>query len=222
MPWIKQNENLYTHSEATFVMVKQSEKWVLIDTRDQSKAIPIDDIFNNPVFLINFENQVVLASHFRGEGANTPSTPAYSFKTEISSGLYRESAGVLAISVLGNKVLTIDSKPSFLCKAWVNFNGIGTVTIRESGNVSSITDNSTGDYTVNFTTAIPDDYCCTFGAQNALNTNVIFNTFVGIHPGFTPAVGSVRIRCVDTINNSSNLPEVSQSDPTIVCVAVFR
>jgi hypothetical protein len=42
------------------------------------------------------------------------------------------------------------------CRAWVNFNGTGTVAIRASGNVSSITDNSTGNYTVNFTTAMPD------------------------------------------------------------------
>ena len=41
-------------------------------------------------------------------------------------------------------------------KAWVNFNGTGTVAIRASFNVSSITDNGTGDYTVNFTTAMPD------------------------------------------------------------------
>ena len=40
--------------------------------------------------------------------------------------------------------------------AWVNFNGTGTVAISGSGNVSSITDNGTGDYTVNFTTAMPD------------------------------------------------------------------
>jgi hypothetical protein len=42
------------------------------------------------------------------------------------------------------------------CRAWVNFNGTGTVAIRASGNVSSITDNGTGAYTVNFTTAMPD------------------------------------------------------------------
>jgi len=42
------------------------------------------------------------------------------------------------------------------CRAWVNFNGTGTVAIRGSGNVSSFTDNGTGDYTVNFTTAMPD------------------------------------------------------------------
>jgi hypothetical protein len=41
-------------------------------------------------------------------------------------------------------------------KAWVNFNGTGTVAIRASYNVSSITDNNTGDYTVNFTVAMSD------------------------------------------------------------------
>jgi hypothetical protein len=42
------------------------------------------------------------------------------------------------------------------CRAWVNFDGTGTVAIRASGNVSSITDNGTGNYTVNLTTAMPD------------------------------------------------------------------
>lgn len=42
------------------------------------------------------------------------------------------------------------------CRAWVNFNGTGTVAIRASGNVTSITDNGTGNYTVNFTTAMSD------------------------------------------------------------------
>ena len=48
------------------------------------------------------------------------------------------------------------SAPIYAARAWVNFNGTGTVAIRASGNVSSITDNGTGDYTVNFTTAMAD------------------------------------------------------------------
>jgi hypothetical protein len=48
------------------------------------------------------------------------------------------------------------SAPIYACRAWVNFNGTGTVAIRASGNVSSITDNGTGDYTVNFATAMED------------------------------------------------------------------
>ena len=45
---------------------------------------------------------------------------------------------------------------AYACRAWVLFDGKLTVAIRDSGNVSSITDNGTGLYTVNFTTAMPD------------------------------------------------------------------
>lgn len=48
------------------------------------------------------------------------------------------------------------SAPMYACRAWVNFNGTGTVAIRGSGNVSSITDNGVGQYNVNLTTAIQD------------------------------------------------------------------
>jgi hypothetical protein len=44
----------------------------------------------------------------------------------------------------------------YLCRAWVNFNGQGTIAIRASGNVSSLVDNNTGDYSINFTVALPD------------------------------------------------------------------
>jgi hypothetical protein len=57
-----------------------------------------------------------------------------------------------------------------LCRAWVNFNGTGTVAIRASFNVSSITDNGTGDYTINFTNAMPDaNYSATTTAQSSSN-----------------------------------------------------
>jgi len=52
------------------------------------------------------------------------------------------------------------SAPVYACRAWVNFDGEGTVSISGSGNVSSITDNGTGNYTVNFTTAMPDTNFC--------------------------------------------------------------
>jgi hypothetical protein len=56
------------------------------------------------------------------------------------------------------------AEQSGLCKAWVNFNGTSTVAIRASYNVSSITDNATGDYTVNFTTALVDANYVTTGS----------------------------------------------------------
>jgi hypothetical protein len=49
------------------------------------------------------------------------------------------------------------SAPMYAARAWVNFNGTGTPSIRAGGNVSSITDNGPGDYTVNFATAMQDD-----------------------------------------------------------------
>ena len=52
------------------------------------------------------------------------------------------------------------SAPIYACRAWVNFDGVTGPTIRASGNVSSVTINSTGDYTLNFATAMPDvNYC---------------------------------------------------------------
>jgi hypothetical protein len=57
-------------------------------------------------------------------------------------------------------------------KAWVNFNGSGTVAIRSSFNVSSITDNGTGNYTLNFEAALPDnDYCPVFGCNQTTTGN---------------------------------------------------
>lgn len=59
------------------------------------------------------------------------------------------------------------SAPVYAVRAWVNFNGTGTVAIRGSGNVSSITDNGTGDYIVNFTTALPNvNYAVALGSSN--------------------------------------------------------
>jgi hypothetical protein len=60
-------------------------------------------------------------------------------------------------------------------KAWVNFNGTGTVAIRASFNVSSITDNGTGDYTVNFTTAMVDaNYSAIGTCECAVGTSYAF------------------------------------------------
>lgn len=88
--------------------------------------------------------------------------------------------------------------PIYPCRAWVNFNGTGTVAIRASGNVSSITDNGTGDYTVNFTTAMPDvNYCVTLAKQNPAGTNIgdigVFNFLSGTVNTQAPTTGGFRV-----------------------------
>ena len=64
-------------------------------------------------------------------------------------------------------------------KAWVNFDGTGTVAIRGSFNVESITDNGTGDYTVNFTTALVDaNYQISMSSVGYSNTNNSIHAYV--------------------------------------------
>jgi hypothetical protein len=60
------------------------------------------------------------------------------------------------------------SAPVYACRAWVNFNGTDTVAIRESGNVSSISDNGTGSYTVNFSSGMGySDYSVVVGGNRS-------------------------------------------------------
>jgi hypothetical protein len=62
-----------------------------------------------------------------------------------------------ALSVGGATLDPVGSAPLYACRAWVNFNGTGTVAIRASGNVSSVTDVGVGNYKVNFATAMEDE-----------------------------------------------------------------
>lgn len=59
-----------------------------------------------------------------------------------------------------NKVLSPGLVAGALCRAWVNFNGAGSIVLNSSYNVSSVTYVTTGQYTVNFTTAMPDSKYC--------------------------------------------------------------
>jgi len=96
------------------------------------------------------------------------------------------------------------------CRAWVNFNGTGTVAIRASGNVSSITDNGSGDYTVNFTTAMPD----TNYAWSAIGSDIaaIRRTFAP----YTSAPTTTAFRFLVTDNS------VNQIDVVYNAVSIFR
>ena len=62
---------------------------------------------------------------------------------------------VLAANAVTEAKLGSDEQKG-LAKAWIQFNGTGTVAIRTSYNVASLTDNGTGDYTITFTTAMAD------------------------------------------------------------------
>ena len=84
--------------------------------------------------------------------------------------------------------------PLYMCRAWVNFDGTGTVAIRASGNVSSITDNGVGNYTVNFTTAMLDtNYCVSTGSGGGSTTNpasIVVTSQIASSFGMLPYQGS--------------------------------
>jgi hypothetical protein len=90
-------------------------------------------------------------------------------------------AGTITVSTLNNDtgVLATQNGMTGIAKAWVNFNGSGTVAIRDSFNVSSITDNGTGYYTVNFTTAMPNANFATLLSTSSLGT-ATFGVFSNI------------------------------------------
>ena len=87
--------------------------------------------------------------------------------------------------------------------AWVNFQGTGTVSIRDSNNVSSVTDNGTGDYTVNFTNSFPNaSYAWALNARNDDN-NASSQSFVGVTANCeTPSTSSFRMSAVTPVNNT--------------------
>jgi len=96
------------------------------------------------------------------------------------------------------------------CRAWVNFNGTGTVAIRASGNVSSITDNNTGDYTLNFTTAMPD---VNYAGVGSNGTDVANGLLEVTSSGKT--VSAQRVISKNASNNTS-------VDQSLISVAIFR
>ncbi len=101
--------------------------------------------------------------------AGSAAAPSITTNNDTNTGIFFPAADTIAFAEGGTEVGRFDSSgnlqfnsgygsvaTAYGCRAWVNFDGTGTVAIRASGNVSSITDNGTGNYTVNFATAMPD------------------------------------------------------------------
>ena len=104
------------------------------------------------------------------------------------------------------------SAPSYSARAWVNFNGTGTVAIRGSANVSSITDNGTGNYDVNLTTAMSD----TNGSIGACAAETAGSNTGGLR------VISASFSSTTVIKVSAIFQNGGVADPQFVGVQVFR
>ena len=159
--------------------------------------------------------------------AGTAALPAITTSGDTDTGIYFSAANTVDIATNGTRQASISSTgnlafnsgygsvaTAYGCRAWVNFNGTGTPAIRASGNVTSITDNGTGDYTVNFTTAMPDINYSVAGAVNEGSTDNALPARVLQLRRSTPTTSSSRIG----ISNFSN----SAFDTEYVFFQVFR
>lgn len=108
-----------------------------------------------------------------------------------------------------NQWLNSDNTENYKCRAWVSFNGSITPTIRGSGNVSSITDNGTADYTINFSTAMPDaNYAAVYGGGTDWRT-------IGADGQVNITASGIRI--LTRIPSNANMSEIDN-----VAIAIFR
>jgi hypothetical protein len=152
--------------------------------------------------------------------AGTAALPAITTTGDTNTGIFFSAADTIDFAEGGTACGQFDSSANFKfnsgygsvataygCRAWVNFNGTGTVAIRGSGNVSSITDGGTGNYTVNFTTAMPDtNYSVSASADQAY-----WSTAAGANT--ISSTSSVVIRVTG---------ETAYRDLANIYVAVFR
>jgi hypothetical protein len=156
--------------------------------------------------------------------------PSITTAGDPDTGIYFPSANTIGFTRGGVEVGRFDSNSAnanfqfnsgfgsvataYGCRAWVNFNGTGTPAIRASGNVSSITDNGTGEYTVNFTTAMPDANYSVTGTCN--NSSFFTDT---LEPE-NYATSTIKVNTYS--RGSSSTGASATYDMTFVNVAIFR
>jgi len=161
--------------------------------------------------------------------AGTAALPAIATTGDTNTGIFFSAADTIDFTEGGVATGQFDSSGNFKfnsgygsatvaygCRAWVNFDGTtntgGFCTIRGSGNVTSVADNGTGDYSINFTTAMPD--------VNYNFTGAVIEdgsaAFTGICRAGAASVTTSALR-VGVRNGAGAL-----SDGTRVCVSIFR
>ena len=121
---------------------------------------------------------------------------------------YNDAANTLTIATTGvllNTILPItynnlsNSTTNSLnvqkrtAKAWINFNGTGTISIRDSFNISSIVDNGIGMYTINFATAMPDTNYCVVAMGRYFSNDIYSQNLATLNQSSTKTVSSVAI-----------------------------
>jgi hypothetical protein len=155
-----------------------------------------------------------------GDGVSGNPTVEATLASQAEAEAGTDNAKLITPLRVRNALNASGSAPVYACRAWVNFNGTGTVAIRASGNVSSITDNGTGDYTVNFTTAMQDANYSVVAtvSHNWVDTASSLHSVVERDTTGTRTASAVRVQ---SIRVNSGLASVTV-DSLNVNVAIFR
>ena len=111
----------------------------------------------------------------------------------------------MALTISGTNGITFPNEQQ-LIKAWVNFNGTGTVAILADGNVSSITDNGTGTYTINISSALTD---ANYGHTSMTQwiSGITFN-LCHIESGYTPTTTALKVTTMNGNGGDTDAPRV--------------
>jgi hypothetical protein len=166
----------------------------------------------------------------------TVGNPTFSFINSPNAGMYLSAANQLSFATNATERFRVEpngqirsvysstvgsSFPTtlglgYLCRAWVNFNGVDA-TIRASGNVSSITKNGTGDYTINFTENMPDTNYAVIGTARrqtgALNSDAVLALANN---------DSASINTISSVKVVTFPVTYGRTESDIVNIAVFR
>lgn len=206
--------SLYSIREVTHNITVDAD-YTLTAAQNFYKRIVITD--TNP-FLTTARNIVVnnIEREFIVENSTLQTLTV---KTALGTGISIPSGETFKLRCDGTNVISSDTltneQNNQVAKAWVNFNGIGVVAINASYNVSSITDNGAGQYTVNFTTPMIDaNYALTLGGKKDPAAGSI-DTFINEDKDFTRTASAVRL-------NSGDPSTQTDLDFEIISVSVFR
>ena len=206
------NLNVYSKTEANNLFIENTEKGTPNGIATLDANVKVD-----PIYLPTLPNTAIPKATETALGVVELAT-----QTEVNTGTDDERAITSKKLLAGvkNHLNATGNAPMYACRAWVNFNGVNN-TIVGSGNVSSITDNGTGDYTINFTTAMQDaNYAISGNAtQNSgsLSTSANILILKNATNGVLANKSTTSFTIV-TVDNSSD----AYFDSNNVSVAVFR
>lgn len=135
------------------------------------------------------------ASKIYGDETNIYSAFAVSGDASLLTNIpAAQLTGDVPKAAMATNLNASGSAPFYVCRAWVNFDGTGTVSIRGSGNVSSITDTNVGQWTVNFTTALPDVNYSISGTIGTPTANT--GGYIYLQTGNAPQTSSCAIGAI--------------------------